>query len=190
MADEVFDGADMVRQLLREGQRVTDEAGDALPQRVIEALNMIGFAGVLCDGFVLRRGNDPGVDRILIRIEGRLRAVHRRQIGPQLFRTLMTAITDMEGNDLPCLCVHGEPDPLFVRLALHEAPHLVGFGFHLVNDHLSWTCRSLPIEVIGTRRCAYGYFSCIGSIDTLVGIFHDHSWLLTSAVLVTVLGQQ
>ena len=87
MADEVFDGTDMVRQLFREGQRVTDEAGDALPQRVIEALDMIGFAGVLRDGFVLRRGNDPGVDRILIRIECRLLTVHRWKIGPQLFRT-------------------------------------------------------------------------------------------------------
>ena len=71
MADEVFDSTDMVRQLFREGQSVTDEAGDALPQRVIEALAMIGFAGVLRNGFVLRRRNNPGVDRILIRIERR-----------------------------------------------------------------------------------------------------------------------
>ena len=34
MADEVFDGTDVVRQVFREGQRVTDEAGDALPGRV------------------------------------------------------------------------------------------------------------------------------------------------------------
>ena len=40
MADEVFDGTDVVRQVFREGPRVTDEAGDALPQRVIEALNI------------------------------------------------------------------------------------------------------------------------------------------------------
>src|SRR5712691_1038105 len=50
MADEVFNGTDMVRQLLREGQSVTDEAGDALPHGVVEALNMIGFAGVLRNG--------------------------------------------------------------------------------------------------------------------------------------------
>ena len=35
MADEVFDRTDMIRQLFREGQCVTDEAGDALPQCVI-----------------------------------------------------------------------------------------------------------------------------------------------------------
>jgi hypothetical protein len=98
MADEVFDGTDVVRQLFREGQSVTDEAGDTLPHCVIEALDMIGFAGVLRDGFMLRRGNDPGVDSILIRIECRLLAVHRRKIGPQLFRALVTAITDVEDN--------------------------------------------------------------------------------------------
>ena len=100
MAYEVFDGTDMIGQLFGKGQGVTDEAGDTLPQRVIETLDMIGFAGVLRDGFVLRRGNDPGVDRILIRIEGRLLAVHRRQIGPQLLCTVVTAIANVECNNL------------------------------------------------------------------------------------------
>jgi hypothetical protein len=31
MAYEIFDGTDVVRQLFREGESVTDEAGDALP---------------------------------------------------------------------------------------------------------------------------------------------------------------
>ena len=41
MAYEVFDGTDMIGQLFGEGQGVPDEAGDALPQRVIETLDMI-----------------------------------------------------------------------------------------------------------------------------------------------------
>ena len=64
MADEVFDGTNMIGQLFRKGQSVTDETGDALPQRVIEPLDMIGFPGVLRDGFVLRRGNDPSVSAV------------------------------------------------------------------------------------------------------------------------------
>jgi hypothetical protein len=63
MAYEIFDGTYVVRQLFREGERVTDEAGDALPHGIIEALDMIGFAGVLRDGFVLCRRNDPSVDQ-------------------------------------------------------------------------------------------------------------------------------
>ena len=56
MADEMFDSTDVVRQVFREGQRVPDEAGDPLPHGVIEALDMIRFAGVLRNGFVLRCG--------------------------------------------------------------------------------------------------------------------------------------
>jgi hypothetical protein len=127
MADEIFDGTNVVRQLFREGQSVTDEAGDALPHGVIEALDMIGFAGVLRDSFVLHRGHDSGVDSIWIRIACRLLAVHRRQIGPQLLCALITAILDVEGNDLPCLLVHSDPHSLFVGLFRHEAPQLTFF---------------------------------------------------------------
>ena len=98
MADEVFDGTDMVRQLFGEGQRVADEAGDALPHSIIEALDMIGCAGILHNNLILHHQNDPNIDSILIGIEHRLLTVHRRQIGPQLLRALMTAITDVESN--------------------------------------------------------------------------------------------
>ena len=48
----------MVRQLFGEGEGVTDEAGDALSQRVVETLDVVCFPRVLRDGFVLRRWND------------------------------------------------------------------------------------------------------------------------------------
>ena len=53
MADEIFDGTDVVRQIFREGQNVADEAGDALPHGVMEALDMMSFAGVLRNGLTL-----------------------------------------------------------------------------------------------------------------------------------------
>src|SRR5438093_5347173 len=101
MAYEVFDGTNMVCQLFGEGQGVTDEAGGALSQRVVETLDVIGFPGVLCDGLVLRYRNDSCVDSILIRIEHRVLPVYRRQIGPLLLRTLVTAVSHVECNDLP-----------------------------------------------------------------------------------------
>ena len=80
MADEVFDGPNMVRQLFGEGEGVPDEAGDALAHCVVETLDVVGFPRVLRNGFVLRRRNDPCVDGILIRIKRRLLPVDRRQI--------------------------------------------------------------------------------------------------------------
>ena len=48
MADEVFDGTDVVCQLFREGQRVTDEAGDALPHGMyLIKNNLIFFSEIL-----------------------------------------------------------------------------------------------------------------------------------------------
>ena len=157
MADEVFNGTDMVRQLLREGQSVTDEAGDALPHGVIEALNMMGFAGVLRNGFVLRCRNDPCIDGILIRIKRRLLPGDRRQIGPQLFRTLVTAIPDVERNDLPRLLVHRDPYPLLVGLFCHEAPPLIRFHLQTPDDHLPGSRYRQHMQMIRQRRKASDY---------------------------------
>jgi hypothetical protein len=44
VADEELDGPDMVGELLGKGQRVADQPGHALPQRVVETFDVIGFA--------------------------------------------------------------------------------------------------------------------------------------------------
>jgi hypothetical protein len=59
MAYEVFDGPDMIRQLLGEGQSVPDETGEAPPHRAVETLDVVGFPRLLCDGLVLAAGMIP-----------------------------------------------------------------------------------------------------------------------------------
>jgi hypothetical protein len=82
MADEVFDGPDMVRQLFGEGQGGPDEAGDALAHCVLETFDMVGLPCVLCAGFVWRRRNEPCGDGLWIRIKRRLLTAHDRKVGP------------------------------------------------------------------------------------------------------------
>jgi hypothetical protein len=72
----------MIGQLFGERQRVTYETGDALPQGVIEALDVVCLPGVLRDGFVLRSRNDAFLGVILIRMECRLLAIYFRNVGP------------------------------------------------------------------------------------------------------------
>jgi hypothetical protein len=67
VANEVFDGADVMRQFLEERERLAHQTKNALPQRVIEAFDVIGFAGFLRDGSVPLRWNHPCVGFILIR---------------------------------------------------------------------------------------------------------------------------
>jgi hypothetical protein len=52
VADEILDRTDVMGKFLGERQRSADRSRDALPRRVIEALDALGFPGVLCDGFV------------------------------------------------------------------------------------------------------------------------------------------
>ena len=52
MTNEELDGTDVVLDLLGESQRVADETRQALPQGIVEALNVVGFLGFLRDGLV------------------------------------------------------------------------------------------------------------------------------------------
>ena len=47
MAYEKLDGANVVRQLLGERQRVAHQPRNALPQGVVETLDVVGFTGFL-----------------------------------------------------------------------------------------------------------------------------------------------
>jgi hypothetical protein len=139
VADEILDRTDVMGQFLGERQRFSDQTRDALSQRVIEALDIIGFPGMLRDGFVSLRRNDTAIGVVLICMECGLLTVHRRDLGPQLFGTVTTAIPDVKRNDLTRLGVHGDPDPLLIGLLLYKAPQLIGFGFQLPKHHISWT---------------------------------------------------
>ena len=154
MADEILDGTDMMSQLLGERQRFPDQTRDTLPQRVIEALDVLGSPGVLRDGFMLLRRNDTAISVVLIRVECGLRTVHPRDLGPQLSCALSIAIADVKGDDLAGPGIHGDPDPLFIRPLPDEAPRLIGFGFQLPNHHVGGADGQLDVSVFGTGRKA------------------------------------
>jgi hypothetical protein len=53
VVDEERDGTDVVSQFLGERQRIAHQTRNALSQGVVEAFNVIGFAGFLRYSFVL-----------------------------------------------------------------------------------------------------------------------------------------
>jgi hypothetical protein len=65
VANEIFDGADVVSQPLGKGQRTTDQTGNALSQRVVEPLDVVGLAGQFADRLVLRSQNHTGAHYIV-----------------------------------------------------------------------------------------------------------------------------
>src|SRR4051794_23894331 len=86
---------------------------------------MIRLAGQLGDGPMSGGGNNPCISRIVIRVEHRVLLIRGWNLRPQNLRALATTITDMEGSDLAGIGIHGNPDPVTVRLLTHEAPELI-----------------------------------------------------------------
>jgi len=77
-----------MRQFLGEREGLAHQTGHALPERVIEALDVIGFASVLRDGAMLCCRNDALIDGILVRMEGGLFTVDPRNIRPEFLATV------------------------------------------------------------------------------------------------------
>ena len=138
MAYEVFDGTERVRSLFGEGQGGTDEARDTLPQRLMEALDILGVPGGRHDGFVWCRRHDPFRDDILVGRERRRRAGPRRKSGPQLLRTVVTAGADGARHAGPRLRGHGDLAPWLRGLVLHAAPPLLGLHLQTPNAPSPW----------------------------------------------------
>ena len=88
-------------------------------------------------------GMTPCVDRILIGVEHRLFPIHGGDFLPQGCGALTTAVADMEGEDLARSSIHGNPDPLAVRLLAHKAPELVQLGLQPLQDHRRGTSAGL-----------------------------------------------
>jgi hypothetical protein len=148
MTDEHLDGTNTMSELLGEGQRVTYQTGNALAQRVVEPLDVIGFTGQLADRLVLGGGNYPCVHHILIGVKRGGLTIDLRNLCPQSLGTLTATITHVKGNHLTCLGVHGEPNPLLVRLPLDEAGHFVGFHCKPLNHHIAVTAHRLDMQMI------------------------------------------
>src|SRR5215467_7532481 len=141
--------------LLGEGQCSADEARQALPQRVVEALNVVGFPCVLRDGFVALRRDDAVVDFILIRVKYRVFLIDLRDLAPQGFGTLAAAIAHVTCNNLARGGIHRQPDPLLVGLLLHKAPHFVSFSLELVQQYCGWTGGEPHMSMIGAGGKAF-----------------------------------
>ena len=121
-------------------------------QRVVETLDVIGFAGELVDRAVLCRRNHLLIHHILIRVKGRVLTVRLRNLGPQLLSTRVAAIAHVKRNDLAGLGIHGDPHPLFVGFLLDKAGQFIGFHFKSLDQHIVLTGDGLDMQMI-RQRC-------------------------------------
>src|SRR5262249_41650969 len=64
--------------------------------------------------------------------------------------------TWLEGNELACLLVHGNPDPERVRLLLHKAPQLVCLHLQPPKPHFTGGRNGLHVPMLWQCRKAGG----------------------------------
>jgi hypothetical protein len=138
-------------KLLRKCQHLARQTGHALPQGVVARLDMIGLTCHFADRLMLRRGNDPLIHHMLIGVKCGVVTVHQRNLDPQTLGTLAAAIPHMKGNDLTCLGVHRDPNPLLVALLLHEARHFVRFDLKALNHPVLVRGDGLNVQMIRQR---------------------------------------
>jgi len=116
---------------------------------------MIGFPRFLRDGAVLSHRDHSFIDLILVGMEHGLFPIGQRNIGPECLATVTTPIAHMECNDLARSRIHRNPDPLFVRFLLHEAPRLIGLRFQVRQQDSGGLGGTLHMQVIRTGRKAF-----------------------------------
>ena len=96
-ANERLEGTEMIGEVLGEG--LAYQMRNPLPSGVVEALEMIGLAGLLADGLVLDWGPYVFIPHLLIRIKHAVLTVPPGPIRPQPFGALATAIADVKRDD-------------------------------------------------------------------------------------------
>ncbi len=92
MANEVFDGADVIGQLLGKRERLPDQTRDPLSQCAVKPLDVVGDAHLLVDDSMLLFWNHTLIRLPAICIEPRMLPVELGYGFPQRFGTYPTAV--------------------------------------------------------------------------------------------------
>ena len=106
------DGADVVLDLFREGQRFANQPTDALPECVVHPFNMGGSAGCFAARSMAFAGQNGGIGRPEIRVRDRTLPIHGRQRVPQLLCGGLIARPNRDTDNFAGVPIHGQPNPL------------------------------------------------------------------------------
>ena len=111
---------------LRERQRLSDEARQSLPQRVVPPLDMSGQPAVFATRCMLVGWDDLAISLPEIRV-AMSHAIERRDALPQLAASCGRAVAHHIRHDLARAPRERDPNPAFAALLAHKRPELVEF---------------------------------------------------------------
>ena len=133
MKEKESDVNEVHEMAFREGERLAGESADALPEREIEALDVVGFSLLFGTRSVLVVGH-----HLLVGLpevgEDEAGFVSVGDLLPQLAAAEHGAGAMMPSDHLPGAAAQRDPQPERVLLAAHKRPHLVQL------QHLALLC--------------------------------------------------
>jgi len=138
---------------LAERERLPDEPGQPLPQRVVPPLNVTGLAVALVRGLVLLVRDDLaiGVPEVGVAEQP---PVGGRDTLPQPLASFLAPVAHRKGDDLARPAAQGQPDPPLVLATEDERPEFVESEF-IEFQHVALTRR---LECLRQRRQGLGFF--------------------------------
>jgi len=141
----------MTGELFGEGQLLAYQTGNALPQRIVEALDRVRFTHYFADRSMRRRGNHPCVYHALIGVKRGMLTVRLRNLRPQALGTLPDPIPQVKSHHLVGLGIHGHPSPLLVGFLLREAAQFIGFHLRASYQDIAVTGDRLDLQILRQR---------------------------------------
>jgi len=128
-------GPDRVGELLGQGQRVAHQSCNALPQGVVEAVDVLGLPRPLAERLGLRRRNPLRIHHVWIGVKRGVLPGRLRTLGPQGLSTRVATLAHGKGNHVACRGIHGDPYPLLGGWLLHKAGPCIGFHLQALDQH-------------------------------------------------------
>jgi hypothetical protein len=101
MVEKVENGTNVVLELLGEGQGFSAHAAHALPQRVIEAFDVIRLPSRFADDLVALGGENARVGLPEVGVADGTHPIVRRERLPESASGLCTSLTNRYPNDFP-----------------------------------------------------------------------------------------
>ena len=129
IVDNIPDSANMVFQFLRKGQCFSNQAGNPLSHRAIEAFDMVGLSGLFAYCVVASGWNDRLIRLPEVSIADGALLIIGRQRAPQGFCRLAVTTANISTYDLAGIPIKSQPNPLFVRFISDERPEFVIFDY-------------------------------------------------------------
>jgi hypothetical protein len=144
VVDKVPDRANMVGQLFRERECLSNQSTTTLPQGIVEPLDMTGLTTLLSDRTMAFRWQDCGIRLPKIGVADGTLAIEGRQRSPQSAYAGFGPRSDRHTDNFAGLAVKSQPNPLLTSFLANIRPEFITFQnqapFLLCNGHRAWNC--------------------------------------------------